>query len=87
MSKMYVRHKVADFNNWKKVYDDMHSHRQEFGCTGEFVFRQNEDPNDVLIITDWSNKDQAMKYGQSPILKEAMKNAGVLSAPEINITD
>lgn len=87
MSKMYVRHNVANFDNWKTVYDSMHPHRKSFGCTAEYVFRNNENPNDVLIITDWENKDQAMQYGQTPDLKEAMKNAGVLTAPEINFTD
>jgi quinol monooxygenase YgiN len=84
MTKMYVRHKVADFGKWKIVFEEVEPFRKQLGSSGSHVFRNDSNPNEVLVITDWDNKAQGLKFGQSPELKNAMERAGVLSAPEID---
>lgn len=84
MVKMYVRHQVADFNKWKPVFDEHDSVRRQFGCKSIAVFTNIEHPNDVLIVSEWGSKEEAMAFGQSPSLKEAMEHAGVLGMPEIS---
>jgi heme-degrading monooxygenase HmoA len=87
MKKMYVRHKVADFDKWKVVFEEVEPFRQKLGSSGSHVFRNYSNPNEVLVITDWDNKEQGMKFGDSPELKEAMQRAGVISAPEITFSE
>jgi quinol monooxygenase YgiN len=87
MKKMYVRHKVADFEKWKVVFEEVEPFRQKMGSSGSHVFRNHSNPNEVLVITDWDNKEQGMKFGDSPELKEAMQRAGVISAPEISFSE
>jgi len=77
MSKMIVNHKTNDFNTWKSSFDSMEPVRKKYGSTGATVFRGYSDPNDLVIITQWGNKDQAQKYSQSPELKDALKHGGV----------
>ncbi len=84
MVKMYVRHRVADFNKWKLVFDEHDSVRRQFGCKSTAVFTNIEHPNEVLIVSEWDSKEQAMQFGQSPSLKEAMESASVLGMPEIS---
>ena len=84
---MYVRHKVADFNKWKVVFEEVEPFRKQLGSSGSHVFRNNANPNEVLVITDWDNKEQGIKFGQSPELKNAMERAGVISAPEISFAE
>lgn len=87
MTKMYVCHQVANFENWKVVFDSMHDLRAQYGCTRERVFRGQENPNEVLIITEWPTKNHALGYGQSSDMKEGMKKAGVMGTPEINFSE
>jgi len=87
MIKMYVRHKVADFNKWKIVFEEVEPFRKQSGSSGSHVFRNNGNANEVLVITDWDNKDQGMKFGQSSELKNAMERAGVIGAPEISFAE
>lgn len=87
MARMYVWHKVSDFNSWKKVYDGMHDLRKKMGCTGENVFRHDNNPNELLIMTTWGTKDQAMKFGTSDELKKGMEKAGVITKPDISFSE
>jgi hypothetical protein len=87
MIKMYVRHKVADFNKWKIVFEEVEPFRKKLGSSGSHVFCNHSNPNEVLVITDWDNKEQGIKFGHSPELKNAMERAGVLGAPEIDFSE
>lgn len=83
MARLLVHHKVKDYAAWRKVFDEMTALRTQFGSTGHQVYRAPTDPNEVIILTDWQNLDQARAYAQSPDLKEGMQNAGVISQPEV----
>jgi hypothetical protein len=37
MATMFARHKVSDYGNWKRVYDEFASVRKENGVTGASV--------------------------------------------------
>ncbi len=87
MVKGYVRHKVADFNKWKVVYDQHDAIRKQFGCKKSEVFTNSQNPNEVLVVTEWDSKEQAAKFDSSASLKEAMQNAGVISAPEFSFAE
>lgn len=82
---MYSRHKVADFAKWKVVFEEVEPFlKQQLGSSGAHAFQNIANPNEVLVITDWDKKEQGIKFGESPELKNAMQRAGVLGKPEIN---
>ncbi len=83
MAVMLVRHTVADFASWKKVFDEMHDTRVSHGFTGHEVLQEAGNPNSVMIINHAKSAEGCIAYGQSPNLKSAMQRAGVTSAPEI----
>ena len=85
--KLYVRHQVANFKNWKTAYDQHDATRKQFGCTAASVFTNSENPNEVLAVHEWDSKEDAVKFIQSPELKEAMQKAGVVTAPEISFAE
>ena len=81
---MYVRHKVADFGKWKSVFDAHDATRKQFGCKSAAVFTNAQNPNEILAVLDWDTKEQAIKFGQSPGLKEAEERGGVVNVPEVS---
>ena len=86
MTTVIVHHNVADFDAWKPVYD-AHEGRQNNGCTSASVLQATDDPNSVTVITEFPTLDNAQGFVSDPSLQEAMKNAGVTSAPDIRIVE
>jgi hypothetical protein len=80
-----VRHTVADYAGWRPVYDSLESLRSEYGCTGQQVFRDPADANDLFITHHFPSVDQAAGFANDTRLKEGMRSAGVTSAPRIEI--
>lgn len=83
MATLIVHHKVQNYSAWRRAFDDHDKARQEFGSTGFQVFQSASDPNDVTALTNWPSIDAAKAFATSDSIKEAMKNAGVISQPEV----
>jgi quinol monooxygenase YgiN len=81
MTQLYVQHKVEEYAKWRAVFDEMTSVRAATGSTGYHVFRNAADPNEIVILSEFPNVDQARLYAQSPDLRQAMQRAGVTSQP------
>jgi hypothetical protein len=87
MVRVFIRHKVADYAKWRKVYDDFEETRTKMGEIGDWVYQLATDPNDVTVIHDFDSVEKAQALIGSSELKTAMGNAGVASAPDIWITN
>ena len=83
MATLYVNHKVKDYTTWRKVFDDLTAMRTGHGCTGHKVYQAPGDPNNVTILTEWKTIDNAKEYSTSEDLKAGMKDAGVISQPDV----
>ena len=84
---LIVRHRVANFETWKSVFDSMTDLRRSHGWTQATVYRDAADPNMVTIVNRVSNLDGAKRYGGSPELRDVMQKAGVQGPPEIFFVD
>jgi hypothetical protein len=83
MAAMIVKHRVANFEKWKTVFDEMEGERKAHGWTGYTILRDASDANLVVIVNRMADLNEAKRYGGSPVLKSAMEQAGVISPPEI----
>jgi quinol monooxygenase YgiN len=72
-----VRHRVADYDAWKKVYDGFAPTQAEHGVLGHQVLRSIENPNDVIVTHTFDSREGARAFFAMPELKEAMSQAGV----------
>jgi len=87
MITSFVRHKVENFDSWKKVYDEFSSIKKEGGVIGASVLQVPDDPNMVIVTHDFESLETANKFFNSDALKNALQNAGVIGKPEIWIGD
>jgi quinol monooxygenase YgiN len=87
MATMFVRHKVNDYGNWKRVYDQLASVRKEKGVTGASVHRDANDPNTIVVTHRFKDMNAAKAFAGSEDLKSAMADGGVSGPPEIWFTD
>jgi len=83
MIHVVVRHKVEDWDKWKKVFDEHQEFRHERGSKGATVFRNFHDPNEVVMMFEWDNEQKAHQFVDSENLKLNMKKAGVTDIPDI----
>lgn len=84
MATMLVKHRVANFDKWKGVFDRLEGLREKHGFTGHSVHRDAADPNIVVIVNRVRDIAEAKNYGTSHELHDAMAEAGVQGAPEIS---
>ena len=83
MMRMFVRHTVSDFNEWKQGYDAFDATRRGLGVRNDAVFCGAENAEDVTIWHDFDDMAAAGAFLDSPELKSAMEQAGVAGEPQI----
>ena len=83
MAHMLIKHHVRDYAVWRAVFDDNANLRAEYGATYAHVFRNADDPDNVVVMFRWDDLDNARRYAVDPRLKAAMQEAGVIGPPEV----
>lgn len=83
MATLFVRHTVADFAAWKKVYDGLDPVRKAMGVTAQGAYQQDGNANDITVFHDFATMDSAKAFAASHELKSAMQEAGVQGPPTI----
>ncbi|MHB2168668.1 cyclase [Alsobacter sp. R-9] len=86
MVTLFVRHKVADYAAWRKVYDEFHRSPATKDVLAQSVHVAVDDPLDVTVTHDFETLAVAQAFLGSEILKSTMGRAGVAGPPTIWIT-
>jgi hypothetical protein len=75
--------KVKDYATWRAGYDGGEKSRFSAGITNGRVFRNAQDPNDVVILQDVADVAKARAWLGSDDLKAAMQKNGVVGSPNV----
>jgi hypothetical protein len=78
VATMFLRHKVADYNAWRREYDKHGDFQKRSGILVATVYRGEDDPNDVTVSHEFASTAEARAFIANADLKSAMKNAGVV---------
>lgn len=87
MSFMSVRFKVEDYEKWKAVFDDDVSARQAAGFKGGYIFRNEDEANELVILLETDNLEKTREFAQSDYLRNKMQESGVIDMPDIKFLD
>ena len=63
---------VTDYAKWRPVFDKYRSYRAEAGFKNERVFRNVDDPNEIIIWGEATSGSKLRRALASPELKAAM---------------
>lgn len=77
-----IKHKIADYEKWRKEYDAHDSMRMVYGISHYMVGRGIDDANMIMIIDKINDVQKAKEFSMLADLKEKMKKAGVTGKPE-----
>ena len=78
--------KVADFDDWKAVFDSAASAREEAGINAK-AYQNIDDPNNPIAIGTASSKEAFVAFFTTPEMQEDQKKAGILGPPEITFLE
>ena len=83
MTYILTIQKVEDYDKWKHVFDEHGDVRRIKGSKGATIYRDSNDPKQLVIVTEWDNIEKAKNFSMSEDLKITMKKAGVKGLPEL----
>jgi hypothetical protein len=83
MTTLFVRHTVADYAAWRRIFDSFAATQKALGVTDKAVYQAADNANDITVTHEFATLEAAKAFAGSPELKAAMNDAGVTSAPTI----
>jgi hypothetical protein len=86
MVRLFIRHRVSDYDAWRREYDAFDEERRGMGVTGDGVYQQVDDRNDVTVWHDFASRDEAESFAAAPRLRDVMARAGVEGTPDVWFT-
>lgn len=76
-----ARIKVEDYAKWKIAFDQLSVARKASGGVKKgILLRDADNPNDITILIEWDNLDNARKFIQSEVVKKSLKESGVIKS-------
>ena len=87
MPYLLIRHKVNDFATWKSGFDEHSPAREAAGLQGGRLFRNADDPSEVLVLFEAQDAGRAKAFVASDDLRETMKHVGVSDRPDVYFLD
>lgn len=87
MIHVHIRHRVRDYEAWRKHFEAF-AVRRRLG--GELSFRFSralDDPNNLYLVFEWDSPANAQRFLASGELAKVMLLSGVVDKPDIQITE
>lgn len=76
--------RVADFDEWKALFDGNEQDRIDHGILGHHINRAEDDPNSLVVYLAVGDVEKATAWLASDALKALRETAGVSSTPVVN---
>jgi hypothetical protein len=83
MPALLIRHKVTNYAAWRAIFDEQDATRRAYGCQLGRLFRNDSDPNEVLVLLEWDSLERAWLFAQSDELRDDLRRAEVADDPDL----
>jgi len=83
MPYLVVHHKVADFDQWHRVFSADPDALEAAGLVDGRVMRDHRDPNLVTVMFRIESISKAREFTDAPEAHQAAKDSGVIGDPEV----
>ena len=87
MPHVLVHQRIEEFDRWKEVFDRLAPARAAASCRSTALFRNLEDPHEVVVLFEFDDLAQAREHMSSPELRAAWQAAGVTDPGTRTILD
>jgi quinol monooxygenase YgiN len=76
---------IGDYKKWRPVFDKYKPLRDKAGLTSVRVYRDADDPQELIVWSETSDTAKAREALSSPEIRNAMQEAGAVGPPKIHI--
>ena len=80
-----VKHKVADFDKWKKAFDGHEKVRKDFKLSLVAVGNEIDDSNSAVVLLCTDKAENIASFLKDSDIKAVMEKGGVVGEPNISI--
>lgn len=87
MPHVLVHQRITEFERWKEVFDRLGPARAAASCRATTVFRNREDPHEVVVLLDFHDLAHAREHMGSAELRRAWQQAGVTDPGTRSVLD
>lgn len=87
MGYLYVKHKVKNFGKQSIVLNSHKYVQKDYGLVDLQLFRDKNDPNDIIVIFRIENMKKARAFVSAPIAEDAKDESCVMGEPECLFLD
>jgi hypothetical protein len=84
MAKIATQITIGDYAKWRAGFDKAAPFREKAGMKNVQIYRDVDNPNLALIWGDIDDPAKARAVLDSPELRKAMQDAGVVGAPKVH---
>ena len=83
MPEVFMRVTFNDYDQWKKVFDEVDDFRRSHGVVAESVHRDVDDPQKAVVLLTVEDLVRLREAMGSPEFREIMQRAGIQGPPEV----
>lgn len=87
MPHVLVHQRITEFDHWREVFDRLGPARAEASCRSTAVFRNRQDPHEVVVLFEFDDLARARQHMGSTELRHAWAEAGVTDPGTRSILD
>ena len=77
--------KIGDYAKWRAAFDKHKPLRDKAGLTNVRVYRDADNPTDLVIWSETSDAAKAREALNGPEIRSAMQEGGVVGPPKIHV--
>ena len=81
----FIRHRVQDYETWRRVYEDFTRANPSGVSVEPAVYRSPDDPNELLVVHRFDSAAEVEPWLEDDARRRAMLEAGVIGAPRVAI--
>jgi hypothetical protein len=82
MAHLLIRHQVQDVGQWQPMYDAHQADRAAAGLQELKLWHNSDDSNEIVLLFEISDVEQAKAFVESKDLNERMTAAGVTATSD-----
>ncbi len=83
MYYLLCKHKVADYEQWRRVFDSGAEAQKASGLRVLHVLRDTNDPDLVVMLFEAEDLERAKQFTEAPSAGESAACSGIIGAPEV----
>ena len=88
MALLIINHVVGNYETFKEVFLDDQERRRRLGSKSARVYRVAGEPNNIRVVLEFDNGEQAREHAEGLELHEAIKWAtGNVSMPSFEVLE